>query len=136
DYFGSAMDPTNSSVTWMAGEYMQAPTVPPAVPFPLWSTVLSAITSTPGNGTFSAPTGNITAPTGNITAPTGNITAPTGNITAPTGNITAPTGNITAPTGNITAPTGNITQAPGGNITNLTSGQICADGTLPDVNGL
>ena len=52
DYFGAAIDPTNSSISWMAGEYMQAPTIPPAVPFPLWSTVLSAVTSTPGNGNF------------------------------------------------------------------------------------
>ena len=48
-----------------------------------------------------------------------------------TGNITAPSGNITAPSGNITL--ANVTQAPAAN--NLTE-QVCADGSLPDVNGL
>ena len=83
----------------MAGEYMQAPTIPPAVPFPLWSTVLSAVTSTPGNGTFSTGVKNITSSAGNI-------------------------GGVPPP-----APT-NVIQSPGAN--NLT-GQVCADGNLPDV---
>ena len=61
DYFGSAVDPTNSSVTWMAGEFMQAPPSPA-----IWSTVLNAISSTTGNGTFSSGIKNITSAPGNI----------------------------------------------------------------------
>ena len=49
DYFGSAVDPTNTSASWIAGEYMQAPTLPP----PLWSTVIALISTFPGNGTAS-----------------------------------------------------------------------------------
>jgi hypothetical protein len=44
---------------------MQGPTAPPAIPFPLWSTVLNSVSSTPGNGTFSSGIKNTSA-RGNI----------------------------------------------------------------------
>ena len=56
DYFGSAIDPTDSAIRWIAGEYMQAP--PPAIPPtpppkpPRWSTAISRVTlasSLPGS---------------------------------------------------------------------------------------
>ena len=110
DYFGAAIDPTNSSISWMAGEYMQAPTIPPAVPFPLWSTVLSAVTSTPGNGTFSAGVKNITSPAGNI----GGLPPP-----VPTNVTQSPGAN------NLT---GQV--CPDGNLPDVTTG-LCADGSQP-----
>ena len=117
---------------------MQAPTIPPAVPFPLWSTVLSAVTSTPGNGTFSAgPIGGVPppAPT-NVTQSPGanNLTGPgANNLTGPgANNLTGPgANNLTGPgANNLTGPGANNLTGPGAN--NLTD-QVCADGNLPDV---
>ena len=52
DYFGSAIDPTDSAIRWIAGEYMQAPPPTPP-PKPLrWSTAISRVTlasSLPGS---------------------------------------------------------------------------------------
>jgi hypothetical protein len=42
DYFGSAIDPTDSSIRWIAGEYMQA--APASGPNPLWSSAISRVT--------------------------------------------------------------------------------------------
>ena len=133
DYFGSAVDPTNSSVTWMAGEFMQAPPSPA-----IWSTVLNAISSTTGNGTFSSGIKNITSAPGNIggslpsTAPNVTQTPSANNLT---GQVCAdgslPDVNGVCPDGNpppvLGAP--NVSQ-PG------VPGQVCADGSLPDVNGV
>ena len=134
DYFGSAVDPTNSSVTWMAGEFMQAPPSPA-----IWSTVLNAISSTTGNGTFSSGIKNITSAPGNIggsppsTAP--NVTrAPAANNL--TGQVCAdgipPSSNGLCSDGSQPQPF-NATVAPSPGVTTPEQQLVCADGTAPDV---
>ena len=95
----------------MAGEFMQAPPSPA-----IWSTVLNAISSTTGNGTFSSGIKNITSAPGKIGGSPPS-TVPNVNGLCPDGNPPPAQGAA------------NVSQ-PG------VPGQVCADGSLPDVNGL
>ena len=156
DYFGSAVDPTNASASWIAGEYMQGP---PTIPLPSWSTVISLVTTFPGNGTLSTGVTNPGAPLPTTTPTTKQPTTPTTKqpttpttkqpttpttkqpttpttkqpTTPTTKQPTTPTTKQpTTPTtkqGTLGAAPANLTQAPAA--TNV-PGQVCADGTGPD----
>ena len=117
DYFGSAIDPTNSAVRWIAGEYMQAPPAPP-----IWSTAISRITILPPLIT-SASIGN-----GNGTSSATTFAAPAGGVSCSDGTAPDVTTGLCAD-GNPPPPAANLTQAPAA--TNE-PGQVCADGSFPD----
>ena len=133
DYFGSAVDPTNASASWMAGEYMQGP---PTVPLPSWSTAISLVTTFPGNGTLSTGVTNPGAPIpGTLGAVPGNLTQAPG-ATNVSSQICAdgpgpdPTTGLCADGSQPQSQTLNAT-SPGVTTAELQQ-LVCADGTGPD----
>ena len=130
DYFGSAIDPTNASASWMAGEYMQGP---PTVPLPRWSTVIALVTTFPGNGTLSTGVTNPGAPLpGNFsTAPSNLIQAPA--ATNEPGQVCADGSFPDVTTGLCADGSQPQSQALNATAADLATQQlVCADGTGPD----
>jgi peptidoglycan hydrolase-like protein with peptidoglycan-binding domain len=120
DYFGSAFDPIDPTIRWIAGEYMQKSTPTPP---PRWSSAISKVTLLP-LGTGSTSTGNA------VTSPQAAINSSSGSGVCNDGTL--PDVNNLCADGSQPQPQVNATTAVAPTAEQL----ICNDGTLPDVNNL